>query len=250
MQNDLGHIVIKPVLGMGDQFICSGIIRHWIKHKNFSKIDVITRTYQYDTIKQLYADNKKINVVAILEQDEWRSRWTKIYEKNTRILRVGTYDNSGDKFDVVFYKSFGLDIEDKWKHFKINRDEKREQECFDEYVKGEYIFVHDQSSIGNHELNIKTNLQIIKPTDFKYGPFDFLKIIENAKEIHCVDSCFLSLIDLLQISGHKYFHTIKDNEIREIIKNKQTNHNVWSLYKDKDNEFSPTLKCDWTRINY
>lgn len=77
-----------------------------------------------------------------------------------------------------------------------------------------------------------------------------MKIIENAKEIHCVDSCFLSLIDLLQISGHKYFHTIKDNEIREIIKNKQTNHNVWSLYKDKDNEFSPTLKCDWTRINY
>ena len=38
MKNDLGHIVIKPVLGMGDQFICSGIIRHWIKHKNFSKI--------------------------------------------------------------------------------------------------------------------------------------------------------------------------------------------------------------------
>jgi len=246
------HIVIKTPLGMGDQLICSGAVKRFVKNTKHEKIDIVTRAYQYRNTKQLYEDCSNVRVVGVTPWDEYDRGWKEPFKKldtHPRFLYFGEDGHhqkyrQGQKFDVRFYKSMGLDIEEKWKNFSLKRNRENEQVCYDKFVTGDYIFVHDESSLGVHELNIDSKLPIIRP-DRKYCIFDWLKIIENAKQIHCVDSSFLNMIDLLQIKGDKYYHDAKDKYIKD---NKLQ---MWiDVLQDENGECSPTIRDDWQRVRY
>jgi hypothetical protein len=90
----------------------------------------------------------------------------------------------------------------------------------------EYIFVHDESSVGTFDLQLPDGYKVIKPTSRDYRLLDFLKVIENAKQVHCIDSSFLNMIDVIVDRDELYFHHIKHPAGR------------------------PTLKDSWTIINY
>ena len=40
--------------------------------------------------------------------------------------------------------------------------------------------------------------------------FHFCKILENAKQIHCMESCFRSLVETLDTKGEFFFHNFRD----------------------------------------
>ena len=61
--------------------------------------------------------------------------------------------------------------------------------------------MHNQSSYG--KVNLRTNeklptIFIEKETDLYKNIFLYIKIIENAKEIHCLDSSFLHLVERVE----------------------------------------------------
>jgi hypothetical protein len=55
--------------------------------------------------------------------------------------------------------------------------------------------------------NINPNLRIIKAErSLTNNIFDYLKLIENAKEIHCIPSSFLFLCDSFDFKGDRFLH--------------------------------------------
>ena len=126
-------------------------------------------------------------------------------------------------FIELFYREFGLD--DKLRYnFLIERNIEREQQCFDKLVSvigDKYAIIHDDND-RNFLLN-ETFLPDLPKFYIGLGThvndelksnnvFDYLKVLENAEEIHIFDSflaIMLDLIDCNQIKckGKIYFHT-------------------------------------------
>ena len=53
-------------------------------------------------------------------------------------------------------------------------------------------------------------IYIEKETDLYKNIFLYLKVIENASEIHCLDSSFLHLVERVKTNAELFFHNIKN----------------------------------------
>lgn len=109
-----------------------------------------------------------------------------------------------EKFEIIpfwemFYIDLGLDYNIRWK-YTINRDIVREKIFYDKVIKNKkYIFFHDNE-----------RGQIKKPTGNVFNPnkndiisnviMDYGYIIENADEIHILDSAFYCLCNYLDLT--------------------------------------------------
>lgn len=88
----------------------------------------------------------------------------------------------------------------------------------------DYILVHDSSDYGT-PIHVDSELKIIKfaPVD-NYTIFDWRKVIENAKEIHCIDSSLANFVEVINTSADKYFYRVKERTTESIF-----NFNKWNL---------------------
>jgi hypothetical protein len=110
-------------------------------------------------------------------------------------------------FDQAFYNISGVPYHYRWDKFYFNRDTEREKDAFYNKIglkDGEdYIFIHEDPARGRliNRSYITSKYRIVSASDYPdIGVFDFLYVIEKAKEIHVMDSCFLALIDNMQIN--------------------------------------------------
>jgi hypothetical protein len=99
--------------------------------------------------------------------------------------------------------------------FKVVRDLEREQKVFEKFglVKGEYIFVHEAKDRDRRTIDYPKHLPIFNPDDhYKEIPnmFDYLTIIENAKEVHCMTSSYAMMIELTEVGdkNKNFLHTL------------------------------------------
>ena len=85
-----------------------------------------------------------------------------------------------------------------------------------ENSKKDYILVHQQSSIGKFFIDIKSKLPVIEiRPGLTNNMLDYVKIIQNASEIHCIDSSVMNLIDGMKLkTDDLFFHTIKPTGFR------------------------------------
>jgi hypothetical protein len=127
-------------------------------------------------------------------------------------LNTGVYKH----FDDAFYIAANVPIEDKWNKFYFKRDIEKEKDIYHNKFGlkdgEEYLFIHDDPGRGRHlkPSYIPTGFKIIKSDEHKdVKLFDFIYTIENAKEIHLINSSISTLIDTMQIKTgpifiHKY----------------------------------------------
>jgi predicted transcriptional regulator len=154
------------------------------------------------------------NLELIIGDDEFANKY--ILENNiTNILYVGFNLNNIDNLELQFYNMAKLPVQYKYDFFHINRNINREISIFEDLKlqKNNYIFLHK----GDYELRndtFPTNIKIVEPKE--YGLFDWMYVIENAKEIHCIDSSFLCLIDCMSLRddiklvNHRYVRNYPD----------------------------------------
>ena len=81
---------------------------------------------------------------------------------------------------------------------------KRLQEAF--AFKGYSFFTS-----GDYNLNIENSLRQVRPEklESEQSIFDWMGVIENAKEVHGISSSFTHLIDSMELKNKLYFHDIK-----------------------------------------
>lgn len=229
-------ILLYHHLGLGDHIMCHGIVREYCK--TYDRVAIFCKSHNYLSVSFMYRDLP--NLVIIKGDDTFAK---KFISENTSEFGRDKYDqvkllgfqhldrHSGIPLEKQFYKIAGVDLVKKWDNFFVKRDLKRERLLFKQAaLDAEYIFLHEDQA-RNYRINrkkINKKYKVFTPDKkLTENIFDYLMIIEKAKEIHVIDSSFMFLIDCLPYNNPNqklYIHRYS----RE--------NNEWQL---------PILKKDW-----
>jgi hypothetical protein len=105
-----------------------------------------------------------------------------------------------DSFVTLKYELSEVPVSECFK-LKYKRDEIKESALYDHFkITDEvpYILFHGSSDYGTPVDRLDTSIRVI---DFKpvegFTIFDWRKVIENAHEIHCIDSSLLNFVDVI-----------------------------------------------------
>lgn len=214
-------IYIYSHLGAGDHISQSGIIRY--KCESYDKVYVFCKPHNIPNVSFLYRDEPKIKLIAMDDAGVRSFMW---FNPDNEYLIVGhdqftrVFNNplNTRKIDEIMYDMGQTPLEYKWSKFKLQRDPEREQMVFDYYKceEGKYSFVHDKEGmrIKRHNPGGKQ----VRPDNMNFTLFDYLKVIENAREIHVINSSFFCLIDVLGINKpNMYLHNYLQNHSELLI---------------------------------
>lgn len=201
---------IYPHLGLGDQVICNGLVRHYTEI--YDSIYVFCKPRYMTNISKMYRDNSKIRLISMDDADV--HQFMQINRDNKYIIVGHTPEffgsvDKGETFDHLFYKNLNMDISLKWNKFYYKRDSETEKRTFYDLYKlkddEEFIFIHE-SNERKLNKNIPDNIKKVYPDNMELTIFDYLFIIEKAKEIHVMNSSFMNLIDCIQIKNNGLFY--------------------------------------------
>lgn len=197
-------IYIYHNAGLGDHIIFNGLARRiadkydkayvFCKHRNLAQVNYMFR----DTNIQGLPFHGDIHAQGFVD----------IYPHlNILVLHKHTRKAA---FDRETYQLANIDFRHKWDSFYVERDYNREATLYDMYnIKEEYVFIHDDP-IRNFVIHDIPGIRCVRPDKcLPYTIFDYFKIIENAKAVHCIDSSFFNLIDCSMVRTnnivfHKY----------------------------------------------
>ena len=232
------ELCIHHHLGLGDHLDCNGMVRYILKKDpfDFSKVYVFSTSNLFNMIEYMYLDEDHIEVIKIdknLNEDEQVRSFLKD-KKDTGYLRVG-FEHYPTGRDIVdnkncweyFYDQVKIPYSVRTDYFYVKRDEEEESKLLEELNPEHkpYIFVHDDPERGMvlDRLDPK-DFHVIRNDNTK-NIFHFIKVLENAKEIHCMESSFKSLIDIYAKTADLYYHDLRGHPLGE-----QTNRE-WEIVK-------------------
>lgn len=222
-------------LGMGDHIICNGLVRELSDRGN--KINLFVLGHNYESVKFMYRD---IDMILItVKNDNEVIEYLK-NNKITSIIKIG-FDKLITKdvrFDQAFYRDLDIDFKLRWDKFIVKRDYDKEDNLYNKYKLEEknYIFIHDDKT-RNYSINEKyisnKKIKIVRPIiGLTNNIFDYCKILENAAEIHCMDSSFKLLADsLYKKANSMYYHIyVRGNSNNNVSNSKYKWELIYSRY--------------------
>ncbi len=178
------------------------------------------KSHYYEMIKFLYSENSKIKLFQVSNNnsDIDVSKYAK--ENNLNILRIGFEQVRKNPFNTWFYQQLNYPYQYSFDYFQIpdlqSKGEELEEHLCKYYSanKDGYILVHNQSHEDTYELNNISNKDIIymsKNSDLFNNMFYYKTLIVNAKEIHCINSSFLHLVERVKTHSKLYYHDVRNS---------------------------------------
>jgi len=211
---------------LGDHILCYPIIRYY--SYKFDKIFVFATNKKgqqhIDNLRRLYSSLSNVELLVLYDSIACSQFLSNISNK----LIIGHEDfreelkNHPDTiFDEYYYRRAQLPLDQKWTGLYLKRNIDIEKNIFENTFglkeNEEFIFLQEDPSrnlIVNRKY-IDNSLKIIEASKYpNVNIFDFLYTIKKAKETHVINSCFLTLIDMMNLkdSGlfyHKYVRPSK-----------------------------------------
>ena len=230
------EIILYPHLGLGDMIICNGLVNKLSDF--FLKINLIVDHKFHDQAEYLYKLNSKVEILSekplkVNDLDEFVLENAK--NKGLKILRISQI-KSGKPFYHEFYKTVNMSYRNSYKRFNVPDDLDIQNELKSHLIKtynadpSNYALVHRDSSNKSYDLNIQnTNIIYVEEiTDLFKNIFFYKTLINDANEIHCINSSFLHLVDRVETNANLYYHDVRGG----IIKLKKK----WKIlyYENKD----------------
>jgi hypothetical protein len=230
MNNDTSFILGH--LGLGDQIICNSIIRNTCNKNKIVFLPV--KKHNLLNIKDLFKDIQNIKYIIVSDDHEMIQYYELTKNILNNVVKLGIFGNNflkdNKSFDESFYEQANIDYNKRWIDFTYKNNVDKQISLFSE-IKNKYIFVHDDQS-RNYCINkefITNKYDIYRPNhklgdNNSYSIFDYTKILENAEEIHCMDSSFACYIDHLPNLKNKlkYIHRYVRKEGGPVYRNNWT----------------------------
>jgi len=154
-----------------------------------------------------------VNLECLAEKDD---RAVEAFIKANKIrslLKIGFAKlDRRIRFDRSFYEQAGVDFAKRWTSFFVLRDQARERNLFNYFnlVENEYVFLHEDRErkfLIKREHIQNQQLRVVQPVKGLTGNiFDYCYVLQNAREIHCIDSSFRLLADSLELNSRLLFH--------------------------------------------
>ena len=189
-------------LGLGDHIICNGLVRHY--KEIHGQVSVFCKCSNYETIKYMYRDDENIRVLGLAD-DSAINNWINANSLENYVIKVGfenLYKCDAKTFDVGFYESSKIPFLVRFTDYHIDRDLELEKKIIDDLNpnREKYIFTHN---VDNDR--IKSNFKIIDNPP-NYNIFNLISLIENAEEVHVMESSIKNLINSYKMSKPKFFY--------------------------------------------
>ncbi len=234
-------------LGLGDAISCNGLVRKIIDPQQ--KYSLFCKHHNVPTVEFMYSDIPNLTILPVSNDGEAvRICNEKYMDKGEKTIKIG-FEKMNQllvsfncKFDVAFYKQMNIPFEERWNSFYYNRSRlDKEINLFHRFQlkeEDEYVFIHHDPE-RKFRIDAKyfnTGYRIIQPIEgFTDNVFDYVYIIEHAKEVHCIDSSFLLMIDSLKnFEVPCFYHAYARH---------------W-IYTSWEKElFSPSMSDRWKRID-
>lgn len=137
-----------------------------------------------------------------------------------------------------FYSYLDQPYENRYKYFKLPPMRDNSYSLYNKlYPNEKYVLIHNQSSDWTHtHLSINTDYKKIYIEPLTDNLLDWIPLIQNAEEIHCVDSSVFHLVDNISHSlrATLFFHDCRRNAATG-NPNYAENNNVWNIvtYEDR-----------------
>ena len=192
-------------LGLGDHIICNGLVRSLVGEKA-DEVAVFVRDGNLPRVARMFDNESRIHLIPVPSDacvtDVSNLQFVNLYmqSRGGELLRLG-FDQMNRapqlNFDQVFYIFAGVPFSNRWDRFSVRRDLAEEQRVLSKLnPTGEpYIFVHDDPSRGfAFSPPNDRGLKVIR-NDVSEDIFSMIGVLENATEIHCMESSFRCLIE-------------------------------------------------------
>jgi hypothetical protein len=194
-------IYVHHHLGLGDHIVCNAIVRDL--YSKYGPLTLAVKEHNYPSVKQLYKD-LDVQFHRVKSDADCIPIYFKI-----PTMRIG-FEHCREDWEKSFYDQVGLDYSKRFSGFHIDRDLDREQALEDKLnLPEEYAFVNKTASTGSNELDLKTNLPLVELQPITDSIFDWIGVINKAKEIHTIDSSIFQLIRQLPVNGDRFFYDMR-----------------------------------------
>ncbi len=203
----MNDLLIRGHLGLGDMLIGNAIVRHYAKD---NAVCVVCKHRNMPSAAFMWRDLPNVELIGVENNDNDKEAdevAAHAEQQGFPVLRLGFTGRKPfdiQNWDKEFYRQAGVDFKMCWNGFKVNRQPSREIYPID--TDKRYCFIHEDKSRGclinekylPKKVNTRGKMKRVyadpKRTD---NIFDWWHIIENAHEIHVMESSFAILIDHL-----------------------------------------------------
>ena len=206
------ELVLHHNMGLGDHILCNGMVYGIIEKYDVEQLYLMVKDVNLPTVNKLYEDSDIVIPVSVpYENYLQEQQFVANYRSDIPHLDIIYTGGRESYFDNEFYNLAGIDLQARWDKFKMPTDDSASKEFFNKFIKDkEYCLVHCQGSPRSYDLDIKTDLPIYYvESGLTETILDWADVIKNAKEIHCIDSSIIHLVDSLELSAEKlYYHDV------------------------------------------
>jgi hypothetical protein len=206
------EVMFVTQLGLGDYFITNGLLHH-LKHQ-FDRIYIPVKVQNLPTIECLYKDTPTVIPFASDDVKETVENYYEAYGIPVINADVYMHRPPASRWYRWYYEQFRVPYEWRFSKFQLPVKIPNTQEVFESVTQGRepYRLVHDMPSDGQHtplQLNNNTHLHTItlSPT-VTPNLLSWLKVIQNAAEIHVIDSSVWNWVHSMShhITGEVFYH--------------------------------------------
>lgn len=197
-------------MGLGDHIICNGMVRHFCK--KYDNIVVFCKDQYYGNVSYMYRDLNNLEIFSFLDDQQVIDFINRNSTVKNNLIKPGfqNLDSCLDRmtFDEAFYYLAGLDFQIRFDEFYFERDLEREDEVCKTLNPDDekYIFVLDDPNRGyNIDMTKVTGEYKVIRNDFQFKMFDYIKLLENAEEIHMMQTGFLDMVNSYKMNKPKIY---------------------------------------------
>jgi hypothetical protein len=195
-------------LGLGDHIICNGIVMHYLEQ--YGEVTIFSKKHNYENVSYMFRDVENLHIIPVENDDEVKNF---IEEKKieAEVIKVGheklRWGVPGETFDQQFYETSGVPFSVRFEKFHFTRDLEAEEKVYLEKNPNNepYIFIHDDPERGFTIDKIRQDLKIIR-NDNSINLFHLLKLIENAEEVHFMESSLKCIINSYKMEKPRFFY--------------------------------------------
>jgi hypothetical protein len=216
---------------LGDNLVYSGIVNYYADQCDELYMGVTTGHYK--TLTSLYKDHPRIKLIKI--EDNIIEKFNEEFSKENHVSIIQLPDNAPLRFvndtwvpiywPLHCYDFYGLPFGLRYSNFRVPQYVEGENELYEQLTKGEpYVLVHRRPFSGTfpdgYPIDIDSFRKSVNLPDYQIieikpriteDLMQYVKLIRNAEEIHCVDSSVFQLVDGMtkHTKAKLYFHEIR-----------------------------------------
>ena len=226
------EFVLYHHLGLGDHIICNGLTNYL--SKKYKKIYMPVFDRNYKNLSYLYSENESVELFKIPDEDEISSIISFANIKNLQVLKVGFEEIGKQSFNTAFYNQLMIDYSVSFDYFYLPKntdDELKLTEHLMNYYNisnpNNFSLIHATSSRATHPLRrVERNDEIFveKESDIFKNIFLYRDLISKAKEVHCMNSSFIHIVERVPSVGKLFYHEIREPSSLKLFKQWKFEH--------------------------